>query len=329
MATWQLTEQFSEPEEGIQFCAAVDLYDRFRSASCAVGRCPCAMPVRLNACPNKEKSAVPTQKNRKMTPAKLVETAHDLADLSGKALLKYFRKPIDVDNKAKGRAFDPVTGADRSAERAIRKRLAALHPEDGILGEEMGALAGSSPYTWVIDPLDGTRAFITGMPLWGTLIGVTNEGRAEIGLMDQPYTRERVWASATASHWRSVDGRVKRIQTAACSRLEDARLTTTTPDMFADGFESDAFARLRAKAKLTRFGGDCYAYCLLAAGHIDIVLEAGLQPYDIVALIPIIERAGGRVTSWEGGRAEQGGRILACGDPRLHDAMLKLLANRR
>ncbi len=267
-------------------------------------------------------------KAQKMPVARLIETAHELADASGKALLRYFRRPIDIDNKAAGGAFDPVTEADRSAERAISKRLAAKHPDHGILGEELGFAAGSSPYTWVIDPLDGTRAFITGMPLWGTLIGLTRDGRAEVGLMDQPYTRERIWATSTAAHWRSTDGREKRIRTAPCARLEDARFTTTSPDLFAKGAENDAFARLRSRARLTRFGGDCYAYCLLAAGHIDVILEAGLQPYDIVALIPIIERAGGRVTTWDGGPAEGGGRILACGDPRLHDALLKLLAKR-
>lgn len=263
-----------------------------------------------------------------LSPSRLVETAHELADASGKAILKYFRKPLSVDNKASGRAFDPVTEADRAGERAIRKRLATLHPDHGIIGEEMGCAPGTAPYTWVIDPVDGTRAFITGMPLWGTLIGVTCNGTAEIGLMDQPYTRERVWSSGTASHWRGTEGRTRRIRTTPCARLEDARLTTTSPDLFEPGHEAEAFARLRSSARLTRFGGDCYAYCLLAAGHIDIIVEAGLKTYDIVALIPIIERAGGIVTNWDGGRAEEGGRILACGDRRLHEAALKVTAGR-
>jgi myo-inositol-1(or 4)-monophosphatase len=203
-----------------------------------------------------------------------------------------------------------------------------LHPDHGILGEEMGQTTGTAPYTWFLDPVDGTRAFITGMPLWGTLIGVTLDGRAEIGLMDQPYTRERVWSSGAAAHWRGTDGRTRRIRTSPCATLGAARLTTTSPDLFAAGHESDAFGELRARARLTRFGGDCYGYCLLAAGHIDIIVEAGLKPYDIVPLIPIIERAGGVVTDWDGGRAEAGGRILACGDPRLHEAALKLMSSR-
>jgi myo-inositol-1(or 4)-monophosphatase len=265
-------------------------------------------------------------KTNRLPHKRLVETAHQLAEASGKAIRKHFRRPLAVDNKAAGKALDPVTEADRAAERAIRKQLAALHPEHGILGEEYGHSAGTSPYTWVIDPIDGTRAFITGMPLWGTLIGVTCQGRAEVGLMDQPYTGERVWSEASGTRWRRVDGRSQRVTTAACRRLEDARLTTTSPDLFGDGHESEAFARLKATAWLTRFGGDCYGYCLLAAGHIDIIVEVGLKPYDVVALIPIIEQAGGVITTWDGGRAEGGGRILACGDPRLHEAALRITA---
>ncbi|MGE0767526.1 MAG: histidinol-phosphatase [Hyphomicrobiaceae bacterium] len=266
------------------------------------------------------------RKPRKIAVAELVAAAHEFADASGKVILSHFRRPMAVQNKAGGGAFDPVTEADRAGERAIRKRLAIRYPDHGIHGEELGVKAGEASYTWVIDPVDGTRAFITGMPLWGSLIGVTCEGRAEIGLMDQPYTRERVWSSAKGAHWRATDGRTRRIHTSPCALLGEARLTTTSPDLFSKGYESAAFARLRADARLTRFGGDCYAYCLLAAGHIDIVIESGLKPYDIVALIPIIEQAGGRVTTWEGGRAEGGGRILACGDPRLHEAVLKLLS---
>lgn len=262
----------------------------------------------------------------KLAASRLIETAHVLADASGKAILKHFRKPMQVDNKASGGAFDPVTEADRAGERVIRKTLAALHPDHGILGEEMGQSAGTSRYTWVIDPVDGTRAFITGMPLWGTLIGVTGDGRAEIGLMDQPYTRERIWSGPSATFWREPDGRVRRVKASACPSIEAARLTTTSPDLFEEANDRAAFARLKAKARLTRFGGDCYGYCLLAAGHIDIIIEAGLKPYDIVALIPIIERAGGVVTTWDGGRAEGGGKIVACGDPRLHEAALKMIA---
>ncbi len=262
----------------------------------------------------------------RIAPTRLLQSAHALADASGKVILKYFRKPLPVENKAAAGHFDPVTEADRAAERVIRRHLKSLHPDHAILGEEMGHTAGSSPYTWVIDPIDGTRAFITGMPLWGTLIGLNYEDRAEFGMMDQPFTGERIWSAVGATQWRGLDGRTRRVTTAPCARIADARLTTTTPDMFTEPREQEAFARLKKAARLTRFGGDCYAYCLLAAGHIDIIVESGLKPYDVVALVAIIERAGGVITTWDGERPEGGGRILACGDPRLHAAALKVIA---
>ncbi len=263
-------------------------------------------------------------KDASLSPQDLIATAHVLADQSGPAILEYFRTSMAVDNKAGPTGYDPVTEADRAAERVIRRRLADLHPAHGILGEEMGQTRSDSPYTWVIDPIDGTRAFITGMPLWGTLIGVTERGRVIAGLMDQPYTRERVWSAGDATFWRGTGGDTRPVRTAPCKALADARLTTTSPDLFTAGAERQIFDALKAEARLTRFGGDCYAYCLLAAGHIDIIVEAGLKAYDIVALVPIIEAAGGVVTTWDGSRPEAGGRILACGDPRLHAAALAI-----
>lgn len=258
----------------------------------------------------------------------LLRTAHRLADASGPVILDRFRKAMTVDNKAGNGSFDPVTEADREAERIIRRCLAEWHPDHAILGEEMGATAGTSPYTWVLDPIDGTRAFMTGMPLWGTLIGVTCEGLAVAGMMDQPYTRERVWSTGTGALWRGIDQSVQPIRTASCPHLGEARFTTTSPDLFATSDAQDVFGHLKAGARLTRFGGDCYAYCLLAAGHIDLVVEAGLQPYDIVALVPIIEEAGGVVTTWSGERPEAGGRIVASGDPRLHETVLAMMATK-
>jgi histidinol phosphatase-like enzyme (inositol monophosphatase family) len=254
----------------------------------------------------------------------LLETAHALADKSGRVILPYFRRPLEIDNKSEA-GFDPVTAADRAAEEIIRKAIASRHPDHGIVGEEFGVTAAKSPFQWVIDPIDGTKAFITGMPLWGTLIGLTHEGQGVLGLMDQPFTGERVWAGMDASYWRLRGGRAKRIATRACASLEQATLTTTGPQFFKP-LELAAFDRVKAAARLTRYGGDCYAYCLLAAGHIDIVIEAGLKPYDVMALIPIIERAGGRITTWDGGRPEAGGRIVAVGDPNLHGKVLELLA---
>ncbi len=261
-----------------------------------------------------------------ISAARLLETAHALADASGPAVLKHFRKKLVIENKAKGGRFDPVTQADRAAERVIRRQLATLYPDHAILGEEEGHQAGSAPYTWVIDPIDGTRAFMTGVPLWGTLIGVTHLERAIVGVMDQPYTGERVWSKTGASFWRGADGKARRISTSPCGKLGEARFMTTSPELFSEAGDLAVFEHLRQGARLTRFGGDCYAYCLLAAGHVDVIAEVGLKPYDIVALVPIIEGAGGVVTNWEGGRPESGGRILACGDPRLHAALLKVIA---
>jgi myo-inositol-1(or 4)-monophosphatase len=263
---------------------------------------------------------------KKPSAEALLELAHSLADLSGKAVLPHFRKRLRVENKAtEGGGFDPVTAADRAAERAISRHLAKAAPEHGIVGEEFGRRDGAGQYTWVIDPIDGTKAFIMGSPLWCTLIGMLDHAQPALGVMDQPFTGERVWSSGRATHWRLPDGRVRRARTRPCARLEDAILTTTSPDLLGGRRETEAFQRLKTRARMTRYGGDGYGYCLLAAGHVDLIAECGLKPYDIVALIPIIEQAGGRVTTWEGGPANDGGRIVAAGDPRLHDAALRML----
>lgn len=255
----------------------------------------------------------------------LLEFAHILADTSGDAIRPYFRKPIPVTNKALKGALDPVTAADIAAERAIAREVAKRWPDHGLIGEELGSVREDAPLRWVVDPIDGTRAFIMGSPLWGTLIGLLDGESPLLGLMDQPFIGERFWSTAREAHVRMRDGRARRIRTRNCSRLADAIVSTTHPDLFAKGKESDAFARLKSKARMTRYGGDCYAYCLLAAGFIDIVVEAGLKPFDVVALIPIVERAGGSITTWEGKPATAGGRIVAAGDPRLHEVVLSML----
>ncbi len=264
-----------------------------------------------------------------MTEAQLHQygaIAHELADAAGAAILPHFRSRLDLGNKAGPGGFDPFTAADRSAEEAIRALLAARLPEHGIEGEEYGMVAPDAELRWVIDPIDGTRAFIVGLPVWGTLIGLLDRGAPVLGLMNQPYTRERFWSVADGSYFRGPDGEQQRLRTRECATLQAAMMSTTDPTMFKIGDEQQAFERVRKHTRAVRYGADCYAYCLLAAGHIDIVVEAGLKPYDIVALIPIIERAGGRVTTWDGGSPTRGGRIIATGDARLHDAALKLLA---
>ena len=256
-----------------------------------------------------------------------MEFAHSLADISGRAIAPYFRKALSVENKAGRAAFDPVTAADRKAEQAIRKAIRARFPDHGILGEEFDDVAGAGRYRWVIDPIDGTRTFIMGSPLWGTLIGLMDGPRAALGLMNQPFTGERFWSDGRGAWGRNPAGASRRLKTRACARLADAVLTATHPDMFAPPHETAGFAELKSRVRMTRFGGDCYGYCLLAAGFVDLVVEAGLKPYDIVALVPIIEAAGGVVTGWDGGPAAGGGRIVAAGDKRVHREAVAILGN--
>lgn len=255
----------------------------------------------------------------------IVPTLHDLAEASAAAITPHFRSNVAVENKG-GERFDPVTAADRAGEQAIRAILNARFPDHGIVGEEFGIERGDAPFVWVIDPIDGTRAFVQGLPVWGTLVGLLHDGQPVAGLMNQPFTRERYWADDGGAYFRGPDGQTQTLRTRTAS-LANAQMATTTPDMFAAGLEQTSFDHIRSQVQTCRYGTDCYAYCLLAAGHVDVVMEAGLQAYDIMALIPIIERAGGRVTTWEGGAARDGGRIIACGDPAVHEAVVAQLAN--
>jgi myo-inositol-1(or 4)-monophosphatase len=253
-----------------------------------------------------------------------LSTAHALADTAGAVILPHFRTGGAVDHKG-GDLFDPVTAADRDAESAIRGKIAAAYPTHGVLGEEFEPLNPDAEYCWVIDPIDGTRAFILGLPLWGTLIGLTRDGAPLLGLMDQPFTGERFWSGRDQAFFRHGD-RTASITVRPCATLGDALLATTSTDFFTSDDEHRRFEVLSRAVRLRRFGGDCYNYCLLAMGHIDLVVEAGLKPFDIVPLIPIIERAGGIVTNWEGGDARAGGRILAAGDKRVHRAAMQVLS---
>jgi histidinol phosphatase-like enzyme (inositol monophosphatase family) len=254
-----------------------------------------------------------------------LDFAHELADLSARAILPHFRRSLAVHNKAGTSGFDPVTAADRAAERAVRKAIRARFPSHGIEGEELGRVVGKSRYRWLIDPIDGTRAFIIGSPLWGTLIGLMNGPAPVVGLMNQPFTGERFWSDARSTHMRNPDGKVRRLKTRRRRGLADAVLTTTHPDLFASPYELAGIGRLKGAVRMTRYGGDCYGYCLLAAGFVDIIVESGLKPYDILPLVPIIEAAGGVVTTWDGTPATEGGRIVACGDARVHKQALALL----
>jgi myo-inositol-1(or 4)-monophosphatase len=243
--------------------------------------------------------------------------AAELADEVRPIALSYFRTPMQVATK---QDESPVTMADRLIEARLRERISARFPSHGIYGEEMGVKVGDA-FTWVIDPIDGTKSFITGFPLFGTLIGLTYDQRPFCGLIDVPVTGERWMARPGVS---TFAGRPSRASD--CRRVADARFYTTSPDTFANA-DRQCFERLSTATQLRRFGGDCYMYGLLASGHCDLILEAGLQPYDYMALVPVVEEAGGRITDWRGAplSADSGGRVLASATQALHDEALALI----
>jgi len=254
--------------------------------------------------------------------AALIAFANELADAAGEIVRRYFRRGVAVDDKAD---MSPVTIADREAEAALRVLIERRFPDHGILGEEHGSVRTDAERVWVLDPIDGTKSFISGMPLFGTLIALVERGVPVLGVIDQPISRER-WIGARC-HKSTLNGAA--ISTRTCTALGSATLFATTPDMFR-GADAEAFQRLKSAVKLARFGGDCYAYGLLAAGFVDLVVEASLKPYDYAALVPVIAGAGGSMTDWQGGPLglTSDGRVLACGDPRLAPAARGVLAGR-
>jgi len=246
--------------------------------------------------------------------------ATQLADAAGEAIRPHFRQPLAVDDKPD---LSPVTVADRAAEAVMRQLIAARFPTHGILGEEFGRERESADFTWVLDPIDGTKSFISGVPLFGTLIALAYQGRPILGIIDQPILRER-WIGASG-HPTTLNGAAIRVR--PCPGLAGATVFATSPDMFKD-HDAAAFARVAAAAKLVRFGADCYAYGLLAHGFIDLVIEASLKPYDFSAMLPIVEGAGGAASDWRGTPLSlaSDGRVLVAGDRRAHEAALALLA---
>jgi myo-inositol-1(or 4)-monophosphatase len=246
-----------------------------------------------------------------------------LATVSGEAILPFFRTSLGVENKGGPGTFDPVTAADRAAETAMRTLIRAHFPSHGIIGEEFGNERTDAEYVWAIDPIDGTKSFICGLPAWGTLIALTRAGEPVYGMMHQPFTRERFTGDGVTARYRGPAGE-RTLRVRRCAALAEAILTTTSPLLMKDP-DRRSFAKVEAAVRLSRYGGDCYGYCMLAAGHIDLVIETELKPYDILPLIPIIAGAGGMVTAWDGSSPKAGGRIVAAGDPRLHEAALKIL----
>jgi histidinol phosphatase-like enzyme (inositol monophosphatase family) len=246
-----------------------------------------------------------------------------LAKAAGDAILPFFRTAIAVENKKLKGTFDPVTAADRAAETVMRGLIRKHFPAHGIVGEEFEDVKSDAPYVWVLDPIDGTKSFIAGMPVWGTLIGLCKESAPVYGMMAQPFIGERFTGDGASAKYRGPAGE-RKLMTRHCASLNDALLFTTSPHLFKPE-ERARFDVIEQSVRLSRFGGDCYAYCMVAAGYVDLVVEAGLDAYDIVPLIPIIEGAGGVVTNWQGESAAKGGRIVAAGDRRVHEAALKLL----
>ncbi len=246
-----------------------------------------------------------------------------LADAAGEAILPFFRTSLTIENKPGKRGFDPVTAADRAAELAMRELIHRNFPDHGIIGEEFSAERPDAEYVWVLDPIDGTKSFISGMPAWGTLIALARFGEPVFGMMNQPFTRERFSGDGGAAHYRGPDDE-RDLRVRPCAAIGDAMLYTTSPRLMSDEDRSH-FSRVEDAVRLSRYGGDCYAYCMLAGGHIDLVIETELKSHDVLPLIPIIAGAGGIVTTWEGGPAHAGGRIVAAGDKRVHEAALEVL----
>ena len=256
--------------------------------------------------------------------AELTAFAIAAAAVGGLETLRYFRQGMAVDDKGGTAWYNPVTAADRDAEAVIRSRIAARYPEHGIYGEEQGYEPGRSPLTWVIDPIDGTKAFICGLLHWGVLLALYDGAEPVIGVLHQPFTDEYFIGTPGGSEYRRGPQRMA-LRVRPCAALDQAALATTGTDYFA----ADAllgFEEVKREVRMTRFGGDCYLYGLVAHGQLDLVVEWGLQPYDVQALIPIVRGAGGVITDWHGGDCCNGGSTLCAGDLRVHAAAMERLA---
>lgn len=251
-----------------------------------------------------------------------LEIANALADAAGEAIRPYFRTGLSVDNKLDA-GFDPVTAADRASEEAMRAILQAECAEDGIFGEEFGRKPSANGREWVLDPIDGTRAFISGLPCWTVLIALAVDGVPQLGLIDQPHTGER-FVGLPGQSWLDHGGKRLPLKARQTPALSQATMATTDPYLFK-GAEYEAFSAVSDTCQLVRFGYDAYAYAMIAAGGVDLVVESGLQAYDVNALIPVVTGAGGVVTNWSGGSAAEGGQVLAAANAQLHAEALALL----
>jgi myo-inositol-1(or 4)-monophosphatase len=252
--------------------------------------------------------------------AQLTDFMLKLADTAGSAILPFFRNPLHIEDKG-GAGWDPVTEGDKTAEKTIRALIEEHYPTHGIIGEEFGTVKAKSSYSWVLDPIDGTRAFVIGLPVWTTLIGLYRDGQPLLGLMHQPFVGETFVGTPEGSfHLRN--GQKTPIKVAASKPLNATMAGTTSPHLYKN---PEAFDRLRHAVRLMRYGGDAYFFSLMAAGHLDLALDAGLQIYDIAALIPIIKGAGGVVDTWDGKDPAQGGNIISASNQRLLEEAKALL----
>jgi histidinol phosphatase-like enzyme (inositol monophosphatase family) len=257
--------------------------------------------------------------------AELTRFAITLAHESAKAILPYFRQNTHVEVKD-GPVWDPVTEGDRAGERTIRALIEKHFPDHGIHGEEYGVREARSPFTWVLDPVDGTRSFVCGMPTWATLIGLSFEGRPVLGLMNQPVVGDMFYGSPEGA-WHDYRGTSSRITTRKGVPLARATLGTTAPELYRSAENQRRFQALKAMAQLTRYGGDAYFFCMMAAGHIDIAMDCGLQPYDITPLLPIVTGAGGVAAEWTGGDMSQGGNVITAGSQDLLEEALAVMSS--
>lgn len=254
----------------------------------------------------------------------ILQFSRNTIEQAGSIAMKYFRAPVAVDNKSDDFSFDPVTEADREIESFVRDKITKSYPGHTIVGEEHGISMGSDDIKWFIDPIDGTRAFISGVPIWGILLGLMTGEDCQVGIMHQPYLRETYTGSVLGS-FASKGDTTQQVFTSKTTDLNKAILYCTHPDIFPSDEDFTAFKKVAGVCRMMRYGGDCYSYCLLANGFIDLVIEADLKAHDIIPLIPIVESAGGIVTDWSGGSAVYGGSIIAAANESLHEKVLAVI----
>ena len=247
-----------------------------------------------------------------------------LAGAAAEEILPYFRRNAEIEVKH-GPVWDPVTEGDRAGERIMRRMIEDRYPSHGIVGEEYGDKKGTSDFAWILDPVDGTRSFVCGMPTWATLIGLTYRGKPVVGLMNQPYVGDMFYGNPEGA-WHDYRGRVEPIRTRKGVGLASATVGTTAPELYRSERDVRAFERLRRSVQLVRYGGDAYFFSVMAAGHIDIAMDANLKSYDIAPLLPIVAGAGGAYAEWNGGVADDGGNVITAGSQALLEDALAILA---